>query len=189
MRAGIVVGCATLLLLASAPASVAEQPRLLPSRDVAVVYRAPGPHGIEVEQRVRWLAAAKIMRIDPPNQGLHLIVDYPGRRMSVVDDANRLVVEMAAPDVSDETAGAAPAASYSRIGQETVAGYPCTDWQVLDRQGRAALVCITEDGVLLRAGTPETVRVSAISVQYAPQDSAAFRIPANYARRAPEASP
>jgi hypothetical protein len=188
MRVSI-VGGAMLSLLSSATASVAEQPRLLPSRDVAVVYRAPGPHGVEVEQRVRWLAAAQIMRIDPPNHDLHVIVDYVGRRMSVVDDASRSVVEMAAPDTPNGIAGATPVASYTRIGQGAVAGHPCTEWQVSDPQGRAALLCITEDGVLLRAGTPETVRVSAISVQYTPQDAAAFQIPANYARLAPGASP
>ena len=77
----------------------------------------------------------------------------------------------------------------AKDGQGAVAGHPCTEWQALDRQGRAALVCITEDGVLLRAGTPAEVRVSAISVQYAPQDAAAFRVPADYARVAPGASP
>jgi hypothetical protein len=178
---------ATLLLLGSASAPKAEQPRLRPSRDVAVVYRAPGPHGIEIEQRVRWLAAAQTMRIDPPNGGLHVIVDYSAQRMSVVDDANRSVVQMGARDGANALAGTATA-SYTRLGQGTVAGHLCTEWQALDRQGLSALVCITEDGVLLRAGTANMVRVSAISVQYAPQDAAAFQVPADYARLTPGAS-
>jgi hypothetical protein len=187
MRAGILSGAAWLLL-APVTAAMAEQPRLRPSRDVAVVYRAPGPHGTAVEQRVRWLAAAETMRIDPPDHDLHVIIDYAARRMSVVNDATRSVVEMAAPDGATAIAGADAVGSFSRVGQGAVAGRPCTEWRTLDRQGRAALVCITEDGVLLRAGTPETVRVSAISVDYAPQDAAAFRVPADYARVAPGAS-
>jgi hypothetical protein len=185
MRARII--CAALLLLGSAGASLAEQPRLRPSRDVAVVYRAPGPRGIAVEQRVRWLAAAQTMRIDPPNHDLHVIVDYLGRRMSVVDDATRSVTEMATPEARDAMPGAVPAASYTRLGQAAVAGQACTEWRAQDREGRAALVCITEDGVLLRAGTADHVRVSAISVQYGPQDATAFRIPADYARVRPAA--
>jgi hypothetical protein len=188
MHTGILCGAA-LSLLATATASVAEQqPRLLPSRDVAVVYRAPGPHGTQIEQRVRWLAAAQTMRIDPPNHNLHVIVDYLAGRMSVVDDTARSVMQMAAPDSAGAIAGATAAESYTRLGQGAVAGSTCTEWRAVDRQGHAALVCITEDGVLLRAGTPDTVRVSATSVQYAPQDAAAFRIPADYARVAPETS-
>jgi hypothetical protein len=188
MRAGIIPG-AIVWLLGMANASMAEQPRLFPSRDVAVVYHAPGPHGVEVEQSVRWLAAAETMRIDPPNRNLHVIIDYVGRRMSVVDDASRSVVEMAAPDSANAVGGGMASASYTRLGPGTVAGHPCTEWKASDREGRAALVCITEDGVLLRAGTPRTVRVSAISVQYGPQDAAAFRVPLDYVRLTPGASP
>jgi hypothetical protein len=183
MRAGILSGAA-LLLLAPATAAMAEQPRLRPSRDVAVVYRAPGPHGTAVEQRVRWLAAAETMRIDPPDHDLHVIIDYAARRMSVVNDATRSVVELAAPDGAATVTGAA-AENFSRLGQGAVAGRPCTEWRTRDRQGRVAVVCISEDGVLLRAGTKDTVRVSAISVEYAPQDPVAFRVPAEYARVAP----
>jgi hypothetical protein len=183
----MMIGGAALFLLGLASALVAEEPRLLPSRDVAVVYRAPGPYGAEVEQRVRWLAATQTMRIDPPNSGLHVIVDYLARRMSVVDDGNRSVVEMAAPNSATAIPGAGAEESYTRLGPRMVAGLPCTEWRALDRQARPTVVCITEDGVLLRAGTPDAVRVSAVSVQYAPQDAAAFRVPAGYSRITPGA--
>jgi hypothetical protein len=187
MRAGIV--CSSVLSpLAPGMASGDQQPQLRPNRDVAVVYRAPGPQGMQIEQRVRWMAAAQTMRIDPPNPGLHVIVDYQAHRMSVIDDATRSVMEMAVPDSETGIPGAGGVGSYTRLGPSAVSGRPCTEWQALDRQGRAALICVTEDGVLLRAGTPETVRVSAISVQYAPQDAAAFRVPADYTRIAPGAA-
>ena len=73
-------------------------------------------------------------------------------------------------------------------GAATVAGQTCTEWRTLDREAHPAVVCITSDGVLLRAGTADQVRVSAVSVLYAPQDPAAFRVPADYARHAPSAA-
>jgi hypothetical protein len=124
------------------------------------------------------------MRIDPPGgSAVHVIVDYVARRMSVVRDATRTVVEMAAPDSMADMIGGRLTASYVRRGVATVAGRACTEWQTQDRESRVAVVCITDDGVLLRAGTPEQVRVSAVSVQYAPQDAAAFRVPSDYTRR------
>jgi len=169
------------------PAS-ADQPLLRPSRDVDVTYRSAAPNGKAIEQRVRWLAAAQTMRIDPPAPDLHVIIDYPARRMSVVRDTTRSVVEMAAPDSMAGALGGKAAAGYVRRGQAAVAGRSCTEWQTRDREAQTAVVCITDDGVLLRAGTAEQVRVSAVAVQYAPQDPAAFRVPADYARRAPGAA-
>ena len=87
---------------------LADQPLLRPSRDVDVTYRAAAPQaGREIGQRVRWLAASQTVRIDPPSAGLHVIIDYVARRMSVVRDATRSVVEMAAPDNLDGMIGGA----------------------------------------------------------------------------------
>jgi hypothetical protein len=168
---------------------LADQPLLRPSRDVDVTYRAAAPQaGREIGQRVRWLAAAQTVRIDPLPTGLHVIIDYAARRMSVVRDATRSVVEMAAPDSLDGMIGGAAASGFVRGGVATVAGLTCTEWQTLDREARPAVVCITDDGVLLRAGTADQVRVSAVAVVYAPQDPAAFRVPADYARHSPSAA-
>ncbi len=182
------VAALALCLLWALPA-LADQPLLRPSRDVDVTYRAAAPQGgKQIEQRVRWLAASQTMRIDPPSSGLHVIIDYVARRMSVVRDATRSVVEMAAPDsMADAIAGAA-ATGFVRRGEATVAGRTCVEWQTQDRAAHPALVCITDDGVLLRAGTAEQVRVSAVSVEYAPQDPATFRVPTDYAHVTPGAA-
>jgi hypothetical protein len=184
LRAAVLTLC-----LSWAWPAVADQPLLRPSRDVDVVYRAAAQRGgKDVEQRVRWLAASQTMRIDPPSAGLHVIIDYVARRMSVVQDATRSVVEMAAPDSMADMIGGGPATGFVRRGEATVAGRVCVEWQTLDHGAHLALVCITDDGVLLRAGTAEQVRVSAVSVQYAPQDPATFRIPADYAHATPGAA-
>jgi hypothetical protein len=167
------------------PAS-ADQPLLRPRHDVDVTYRAVAQGGRELQQRVRWLAAAQTMRIDPPSPGLHVIIDYVARRMSVVRDATRSVVEMAAPDNPAGMAdGGKPASGFVRAGEATVAGQACTEWQTQDREARPVLVCITADGVLLRVAASGQVRVSAVSVRYGPQDPAEFRIPADYAHHMP----
>jgi hypothetical protein len=167
----------------------ADQPLLRPSRDIDVTYRSAAPQdGRPVEQRVRWLAASQTMRIDPPAPGLHVIIDYVARRMSVVRDATRSVIEMAAPDGMADAIGGNAGRGYVRRGQATVAGRACTEWQTRDSEAHTVLVCITEDGVLLRAGTVEHVRVSAVSVQYAPQDPATFRVPIDYVHRGPGAA-
>jgi len=177
---------ALALCLVWASPGFADQPLLRPSRDVDVTYRATAPRGgKEIEQRMRWLAASQTMRIDPPSPGLHVIIDYPARRMSVVQDAARSVVEMAAPDSLADMIGGAAGTVFVHRGGATVAGHACVEWQTQDRGAHPALVCITEDGVLLRAGTAEQVRVIAVSVQYTPQDPAAFRIPADYERQSP----
>jgi hypothetical protein len=187
----------SLLLWAIAAPAWADQPLLRPNRDVDVTYRtvapkagpgeAPGGGARDakvLQQRVRWLAAAQTMRIDPPSPGLHVIIDYLAGRMSVVRDATRSVVEMAAPDnLAEMPRGRA--AGFVRAGEATVAGQRCTEWQTLDRDARPVVVCITADGVLLRAATANEVRVSAVSVRYGPQDPEVFRIPADYAHHAP----
>jgi hypothetical protein len=168
----VLVAC---LAVAAVP-GLADQPRLRPNRDVDVTYRATGagplPDGRRLDQRVRWLAASQTMRIDPPTAGLYVIVDYAAKRMSVVREATRSVVDMAAPEGVAGMAGNPGEGTYVRRGEDTVAGQ--------------ASVCITADGVLLRASTAGQAQVSAISVQYAPQDPAVFQIPPDYLRRSAE---
>ena len=184
MRAAILA-----MSVACAPPALADQPLLRPSRDVDVTYRAATPNGgAPIEQRMRWIEATQTMRIDPPDPRLHVIIDYVARRMSVVQDATRSVIEMAAPPSMVEAMGSHAATTYVRRGEMTVAGQTCTEWQTKDRSANPVVVCITADGVLLRAGTADQVRVSAVSVQYAPQDPATFRVPTDYARQTPQAA-
>jgi len=186
MRLAAIATLACCLAAGAVPA-FADQPPLRPTRDVDVTYRATAggqPADARVlEQRVRWLVAAHLMRIDPPTTGLFVIIDYVARRMNVVRESNRSVIEMAAPEDMAGMAASPRRGGYTRHGADIVAGLPCTDWQTADRDGRPVLVCITDDGVLLRASSGDKILVSATSVRFAPQDPAAFRIPADYTHR------
>jgi hypothetical protein len=174
-------------LSVAALSAFADQPQLRPSRDVDITYSstaAGAPRdGRRLEQRVRWLAGAQTMRIDPPTTGLFVIIDYVAKRMSVVRAADRSVTEMAAPDDTTGVGGNTGAGGYVRRGEDTVAGLACTDWETHDRDGRLAVLCVTADGVTLRAGVDGQTLVSAVSVQYTPQDPADFRVPADYTHR------
>ena len=179
------IRAAPLLLLMAGAAHAQDRPSLTPTRDVDVTYRMT-QGGQTLEQRTRWQVGERRMRVDTPTPGVYMIVDYAARRMSMVSDADRGVVEVQA------NAGPMPgqvegqsAASFVRQGSAQVAGLPCTEWRTLDSQGAVTLACITADGVLLRAQQAGRVLVEAARVAYGAQDPNAFRVPDSYARAAP----
>ena len=187
MRRAVLVVLAALPFAAhaaSAPESApAGAPRLMPTRDVAVVYRTEQGDRT-LEQRVRWSAAEQRMRIDPPAPGLFVLIDYAAHRMELVRERDRSVVEMAAP-AAVPGLGAAASGAYERLGSETVAGLACTEWRSRDLQGGDTRICATEDGVVLKVWQGDRVLATASQVRYAPQEAALFRAPAGYARLAP----
>ena len=161
------------LLAASAPVRAQDRPTLVPTRDVDVTYHAQG-----IDQRMRWLSAEQKLRIDPPGEGIFMIVDYRTHRMDMVRLADRKAVELPAPGGLPGAAG--PTGSYVRRGSETVAGLPCTDWDTTDNGGGTAIVCFTADGVMLRASKDGRVLVEAASVAFRPQNPADFAVPAGF---------
>jgi hypothetical protein len=169
--------------------AAAERPVLRPTRDVDVTYTLDAGSGAALHERLRWAAAAQQLRVDPPTPGLYVIIDFAARRMSTVRLAERTVIEMAAPDnVTGMPDSAATAAV--RQNTDTVAGLACTDWDMTDAAGGVARLCLTDDGVLLRARADGRTLLSAESVHYGPLDADLFRVPPGYARRrfAPQAT-
>lgn len=123
------------------------------------------------------------MRVDTPTPGVYMIVDYATRRMSMVSDADRGVLELEAK--AGPLPGQAPAGSdtgFVRGGAAQVAGLACTEWRTVDSRGAATVACITADGVLLRAQQGGRVLAEAARVTYGPLDPGAFRVPEGYAR-------
>ena len=184
MTRATLLAAAALLLCAAA-----ERPVLRPNRDVDVTYALDAGDGAPVHERLRWAAAAQQLRVDPPAPGLYVIIDFAARRMSTVRLAERTVIEMAAPDNVTGMPDSAAAAAV-RQGADTVAGLPCTDWDMADAAGGMARLCLTDDGVLLRARADGRTLLSAESVRYGPLDAELFRVPAGYARQrvAPQAT-
>lgn len=169
---------AVLVLLACVPAWAQDRPATTPTRDVDVLYRAAAG-GRSVEQRSRFGAAERKVRIDTPSPGLYLIVDRGARTMDMVDDAARGVLEMRY-DPARPVGGFAAGQGFVRGGTAVVAGLPCIEWQTVDTAGRTVTACFTADGVLLRARVGPTALVEATRVTYGPIDPSVFAVPAGY---------
>jgi hypothetical protein len=178
---------AALLTLATLPAAAQEKPLFKPTRDVSVTYRlnsGAGP-GAGQEMRMSWLVAEQKLRVDMPGGMGWSLVDQAAQKMSMVMDAQRIVMELPMrnsaggqliPTQPPETA------RFTRGASATVAGVSCTNWRYEDGGNRGE-ACITADGVMLRSqGNYEghSGSIEATQVTYGPQDGARFRLPQGY---------
>ncbi len=171
-------------LLAAVPALAQDRPLILPAHDVAVEYQTrgmiPGP-AATTTVLARFSSNRRLVRVDGPDDRFYAIVDIDAARMAIVMPEQRIYVEQPAdPDI----VGLLQDPSLRRIGADTVAGLPCTayDAAVNDRSGQ---VCLTDDGVLLRARIADPDRrpeMQAVSVTYARQPAEMFEIPAGFHR-------
>lgn len=154
---------------------------LRPLHDVDVTYVLGMRDGKALQERLRWSVAGQTLRIDPPTAGLYVIIDLQARRMSTVRAADRSVLVTPAPANAAGVPETAPGAV--RQGEDMVAGLACTEWALTDAAGQAAQVCLTTDGVLLRARAGGRELLRAAVVRYGTLDPALFRVPADYTRR------
>ena len=176
------------LLAAMAPAARAEdRPRIQPSRDVAVTYRVEGeaasavPGGIPGALRLSWDAAGQRLRAEPEGRTQAVIVDLRAHSVQMMDTMLRSALTLPVRD-ADLQPLTLDGARLTRRGEEVVAGLPCTDWAVRSPRG-AGTVCLTEDGVTLRADGEVDGRrgaFTASSVSYGPQQDGLFRVPPEY---------
>ena len=145
---------ATLVLLAALVCPVAaaasdDLPLVFPSSDVAVTY-ALGADAT-LRQTLRVSAASGLQRVDAPGGGMAIITDTVHRTMTVLDERRHVFSVGPAPaDTADARGHPAPG-TYLRLAATTVAGLPCTEWATSDPSGHQVTVCLTADGVLLRA--------------------------------------
>lgn len=182
----------TLALLAPglapflAVAQPSYKPPPTPTRDVDVMYEIPTREG-PAPQRLRFSLMRQAFRIDPPGRGLYVIVDQARGRMYTVRDDDRSVIDMAAPTA---WMPGIHGGNFRRRGDDVIAGQPCTDWETNDSERRTVLVCMTLDGVMLRARTAQgATLITAKTVKYAPVDEQIFLVPGNYRRLAPPPIP
>ena len=175
-------------LLVAFPAVAQDRPAVIPTRDVAVTYRAASG-GDAGEMRISWLPARGLMRIDMPGGQGWMLMDTRAGTGFMVMDAQRMIMEL-------PTGAAAPgmmpsaAARYTREGSARVANLDCVNWRIEDR-GQSGRVCLTADGVMLRAEGGRTGagpgaspgaegRLEATAVTFGAQDPARFQRPAGY---------
>ncbi len=176
---------ATALLPPLLPAGAEERPPMTPTRDVAVTYRLEGPGTPPGEMRLSWLNAEQRMRMDLPGGVGWTLIDMKTGRAVMVMEQQRMAMDMP-PEMTGGRAPLqpGPGARFSRGGQETLLGRPCTVWRVEEGASRGE-ACITPEGVMLRSNGSSGGQggaLAATAVDFAAQDPARFRVPADYRR-------
>ena len=164
----------------------AEEPtRLLPARDVDIIYDVTLPSQPRIRERVRYRAAELLERVDGPHNST-TILDRRTHEMTIIDTANRTVLKLDMPQQPQEPG---PKATLKRGNESVVAGLHCVDWSWTE-DVEARTVCITADGVLLRFVVDGKIVSEARSVSYGPQPAELFQVPPGYAPLlAPEGGP
>jgi hypothetical protein len=182
-------------LAAVAAAHADDHPPLAPTRDAAVTYRVSdaGKNGKDAILHMYLKAGGNLLRIDTPGNHGYAIIDRRNKRMYMVIDAQRMYVELPAGDIGDRAFMLTDSMKFQRKGTDTVAGLGCTVWDVQAQDG-SGTVCVTDDGVTLRAsgqgkGGKGEGRLDAIAVDYAPQPAALFAPPSDYKKMEVPAAP
>jgi len=173
----LALGTAGALRAEPAPA------HLQPVRDVAVTYRVQGGDQAPRSVPVAWLAAARRIRAEPPGLPGWVLVDLPRNQALLVMENQGMAVRLPAEQVLPLLTGIPPGTRMAPAGSGTVAGHRCEVWQV-SRQDAKGRLCLTRDGVILRAEGERNGRrgqLEATRVAYAPQDPARFEVPAGCA--------
>ena len=156
-----------------------DLPYIFPQSDVAVVYVTGAPG---VRQTLRVSASTGLERVDAPGGGLTIITDTLHGTTTLLDNTAHTFSVVAAPPGTADMRGRRAPADYRRTGQATVASAPCTEWTTHDPAGRPMTVCLTDDGVLIRASTGGNIVIEAASIEHAVQDPSLFAPPASWRR-------
>lgn len=173
-------------LLAGSPSRAEEMPRFLPTRDVDITYDVTRPHQPKIRERVRWLAAEHLERVDGPDKST-TIFDRNTHEITLLTPANRSYrkFEGAARRPPEPESGVA----LKRGKEAVVAGLHCTDWSWME-DAETHTICTTPDGVLLRLVVDDNTIMQARSVSYRAQKADLFQVPRDYAPAlAPEGGP
>ncbi len=182
MRAAI----AGLAALAAAGAAAAqEKPTLIPTRDAVVEYRVEGKPG-STPLPVRAHFSGERLRAEAENMRGYVIVNRQADQAMLVMEQPRSFFEVPLQSGLTRDYLLNDRMTYTRRGQDRVAGIPCTVWDVKAPQGRTATVCLSADGLILRGDGHDPKygdgSIVALSVTYGQQPDRLFQPPAGYQR-------
>ena len=165
------------VLLVTPALGADESPQLFPTRDVDITYDVTRAQQPKIRQRVRWLAAERLERIDGPGSAT-TIYDRKAHVVTLLSAANRTyrLLENAPRGPMEPE----PGATIKRTGESVVARLPCVEWSWTE-DVETRTVCATADGVVLRVVVDGATVMQARSVSYGPQNPKLFQVPANYA--------
>ena len=163
-------------LLVGSAAGAEKPPQLLPTSDVDITYDVTLPSQSRVRERVRWLAAEQLERVDGPHKST-TIFNRRTHEITLLSSANRTFRQLDMPRQPQEPA---PEATLKRGNESVVAGLHCVDWSWTE-DVETRTVCITADGVLLRFLVDSKTVSEARSVSYRRQPAELFQVPREYA--------
>ncbi|MGH7122178.1 MAG: hypothetical protein ACREFP_24815 [Acetobacteraceae bacterium] len=195
MRTSVISGLGALaLLLAAVPASAAEQPPLTPTRDVAVTYQATNAKGTVHVVHMSFDAPGRRLHIDVVGEPVFQVIDRKANVAVLVLDTKKVYLERPLPPDMGNIMDRSPNMIMKKGATAKVAGLSCTLWSVPTGPNSPDLeACITEDGVLLKAGPANRAsnqpRLEATSVVYGPQPEQLFVPPAGFHRIEPTPPP
>ena len=176
---------AVLASLLVGPVARAETPQLLTTRDVDVTYDVTLPSQPRVRERMRWLAAEQLERVDGPHRST-TIFNRRTREIIHLSSANRTFLQLDMPRRPEEPA---PEVILKRGNESVIAGLHCVNWSWTE-DVETRTVCMTEDGVMLRFLIDGKTVSEARSVSYRNQPAELFQVPSGYAPLlAPEGGP
>lgn len=175
-RAALLLAVMMAFGSAGLPIRAADGPVLLPTRDVDLTYDVTRPQKPKVRERVRWLAAEHLERVDASGRAT-TIFDHEAHAITLLTPATRTFRKL--DQAPRRALWPEPGAALKRGAEALVAGLPCTDWSWTEEGGEQHSVCATADGVILRLIVDGQTFIQARSVKYGPQRVDLFRVPAN----------
>ena len=189
MTRGMIGGLALLAAVAGGQTVAAQdRPTILPTRDVAITYRATGPvQGQQQQQdlKVAFTSAGRLMRVEGVGgqmSGAYVIVDHTTQRMTMVMSGDRRFIEMPVNNAFSRGFLLSESMKFVRRGGDSVAGVKCTVWDITSPEA-VGTACLTEDGVMLRgSGLDGKGALVATSVTYGAQSAALFKPPADFSK-------
>ncbi len=165
-------------VLTAVSARADDRPKLLPDRDVDITYLVSDRSDKPIKQRVRWLAADHLQRIDGPGSTV-ILADRTTTYITILSPRTKSYLKV------EEPAGGLfatdKAGSFTRSGMSTVAHLPCNEWAWTDASTqKPRTLCATEDGVMLRTTEDGRTLIEAATVTYRQVKPQTFQIPNGY---------
>ncbi|MCU0986570.1 MAG: DUF4412 domain-containing protein [Acetobacteraceae bacterium] len=166
--------------LLAAPGHEAAAQQKAPTRDHAVTYRMQH-EGRTAQMTVSFSASLRRQRVEMAEAGVAMIHDLPGRRMLMLNEQLRIAMELPVTAQQGQQMLSIPDdMTLARTGSATIAGHACTTYRATQRGAERGTVCLTEDGIMLRADLAQGERrgtMEATTLSLSPQPAALFEVP------------
>lgn len=170
-----------------------DGPLPLPKADVTVDYHFDNtPFGAPKRLRIAYAKGGSLVRVDvfrwdeAKNPSKWIIFDRSKDRLITVEAESRVYTESSIGKSPNPGSLLAADTRYSRLGTDSVAHSPCTNWKV-EASGKPNdqdVACVTDDGVVLRLASkkPGVASMTAVNIHYGTPPDDLFDTPEGFKR-------